>query len=278
MIKNNKVAIISIILLCFLAIGITLFMIAVINGNFKNINFYQKEASIIHEKSYVIDDLEKIKVSSTSSDIRIQESASDEIKVVVYGQDNDEATSMKENGILTISKKDRSYICFGFCFSNKEEIIIYIPKHLDINLELITTSGDIEVVSFPNLNVNAKSTSGDIQIKSINTSVMETTSGDVKLNSTSISNIKTTSGDISIENITDSIELETKSGDIKISDFNIKNNSNIKTTSGEVTIKNLSDSYIETHTTSGDVTIKENNRYAENTLTINTTSGDIRIK
>lgn len=98
-----------------------------------------------------------------------------------------------------------------------------------------------------------------------------TRSGDIKSSinlDESLINIKTNSGDVILKNTTD-LSIVTTSGDILIEKAN---KAKLNTTSGDIVI-NGEISNLDTKTTSGDVLINKIN----NQLNMNTTSGDINV-
>lgn len=275
--KGKTASITLIIILTILVILITGLMIFLIKEENNYLN-YTKENKIIYKKSYNFSTIEKIDIKSTSSDIEVKTSENDEIKIIIYGKNKEEATSKIENNILNINKNTKRDICFGWCFGEEDKIILYLPKQIKSKLEIKNQSGDIWLEEFEKLDLIINNKSGDIKIDRINNLDIASISGDISIQKVFTTKIKSTSGEIAITNILSQANLETNSGDINITNFKIKANSNINSKSGDIFISNIEDAYISPHTSSGDVRIKESNRYSKYTLDIHTISGDITVR
>lgn len=278
--KNNRIKVLTIILLVVLAVGITGLMVVALLENKNGFSYFNltKESKIILEKNYTETTLTKISIETNSADVKVVKTTTPEIKVLFYGDEQDDVKSEISENELTISHFPKNRFCFGFCGWKEEEIIIYLPENQNNNLEIKTISGDIEVQSFERLKSEIKTTSGDIHLEELEDVVINTTSGDVEIDSLKVAEVNTVSGEISIKNVTSSINLKTTSGDIELGYLNCEADSKIKSTSGDVTIKGLNNTYVETKTISGDIQMDKNERTAPNVLTIETTSGDIKIK
>lgn len=276
---NNKTS--KYILVCFLtflALGVTGFMIGLLSGKLDFFHFdIQSESTKIKEETFEYTNLDTIKINSTSSDISIKKATDNQIKVEIYGKENSNPKIEMQNNNLSIATNNMNSICFGFCF-RESKIILYVPENIESKLEMNTTSGNILVENFNLLDIKANTTSGDIKLGASKNTVVSSTSGDIDIESTNNTNLKTTSGDITVNIINGELDIESTSGKVKIDVLTINTNSKIKTISGDVRINSLTNGYVDANTISGDVSIKDNNRFADYTLTIKTTSGDIHIK
>lgn len=272
--KNKSITILFIFILAIMAIAIILLLVFLLFG--KGESFFNNNLnSTLLLNEYYNEKIETIHIESISSDVTLKETEESQIHVEIYGKEKEVVESKLENEILNISKKGKMF-CFGFCFF-KEEIIVYVPKDVVLNIEIKTTSGDIEMNSIKGNDVNLNSTSGDLKLGEVNRAELYSTSGDIVLEKANITNAKTTSGDIFLNNIEKQVEAVSVSGNVKIGSLYIESNSKIKTTSGDVSIEKMGDVYIETSTVSGDIHISNNNRYSATTLNIKTTSGDIYV-
>ncbi len=279
--KNNRLVIIYIIFLVIIAIAITGFMIGLLTNRekidlFKNFN--NREVKTILDVSYEISDFEKINVDTKSSDIKIKHSKDNKVRVVIYGNDYSIVDSKIDSGSLNISKYSKREYCIGFCFYDDKDIIIYLPSDIKSSLNINSNSGDVEVDTFKNLDINVDVKSGDVEVKEVFKGNITTKSGDVEVLSINDSIIKTISGDIEVKNVTGKIDYYTKSGDIELGRFDILENSVINTLSGSVYISNIGSCYIEAKSLSGDINVKHSDRFSKIVLAVNTSSGDIDIK
>lgn len=272
---KNKGTYFLVTLLSIMAIVVIIVLVFLLSGNGGTIfNMYKNSSTLLLEKNYK-EPIKDINIESITANVTIKEAQDNQIRVEIYGSEKQNASSTLENETLTISLKNKSF-CFGFCFI-KDEVVLYLPKEIQANLKIKTTSGDMYVESFL-VNVDLKSTSGDIKIGEVNKATLSTVSGDISLQKGTDINVTTTSGEIQIQEGNKKIEAKSVSGDIRIDSLLISENSTIKTTSGDVDVKEINDAYIETNTVSGDVEISNNNRFSNTTLKIKTTSGDIHIK
>lgn len=239
---------------------------------------FKKEQNIIYEETYSVSELEQINIDVKSTDITVKPSPDDAIHITIYGEKEEEATSILENNQLTIIKNSKNHFCFGFCFTNNNEIVLSVPIEMSTNLNFKTTSGDIWINDLKNVILNSETSSGDIEFGTVKNAYLKTQSGDVEGKNIETAIIHTSSGDIHLANIVGQVDLKTSSGDMKLDTFQILESSSIQTSSGDVTISHITDCYINTKTRSGDTYIKENNRFSEIELQIETSSGDIYIK
>lgn len=278
---KKKSNIILLIILTFLAIFITTIMIYfLINKDIKNSFFkinYNNKKNLIYNKIYEENDLDKINIDVSTTDIFIKSTEDNKIKLEVFGEKDDKVNSKISNNILNISKTSKSDFCIGFCFHNSDEIVLYFPKNLVSNLNINSEYGDILVEDFENINAQIETETGDITFGNLNDAYIETESGDVKIKSLKNGEINTETGDIIVTDVLNKIDIESETGDIKIKNCNIKENSKIEVDTGDVTIIKINDIYIDTKTDTGEVNIKKNNRYSKIEMKIETDSGDIKV-
>lgn len=288
--KNKALILINIIILSIIIVALICFMIW---GSFGNFNFWNFKNELISTSTYNVNEIKSITSNLKSFDLEIEESHTNEIIVEIYGdkKNQDDLKITTSSNTLDLKQVGSSF-CIGFCSTGK--IIVYVPNNLDVNLDLYSSSGDIDI--FPdiiNRNVKTittsgditlnylisgtiKSTSGEIKITNINEGNISTTSGDINIGSINNGTIKSTSGEVYIDNLTSGAEIKTTSGDIEINRFTINENTNITSTSGEVDIYLLNEAFIEASTKSGDRNIKKSR--GEYELNISTTSGDITVR
>lgn len=262
--KNKGIKITLIIILAIIVIALVNFMIyAIINRN----NDYSVKFSLIafgdntekiFEKEYEPEELDKINVDVSSSNVLIEKADVDKIKVTAYGEKDEKINETINNHELSITKSKTKVFIFAMLYWCDEKIIIQVPNDCDEEFNIQTSSGDIEV-----------GTVGESTIK--------TSSGKILVGEARRLQAEASSGEIEINRINEYCNLTISSGSIDVETLNITENSSINAKSGNVEIKNKNDIYIETETNSGDVDVKNNNRMAESVLKITTTSGSIRI-
>lgn len=266
--NTNLILIIILSVVCVLLLG---FMLLVMFGN-KVFNV-DNDYKIILDDKIAINTINKIDIDVKNYDVIIKESKDEYLYVKAYG--NDKSFIVENNNTYSLKQATNVNIFFDFSFKEKA-LTLEIPKsyindiniksisgdisinmNLDSNLKLKTTSGDIKVDQA--LNIDVTSTSGEIEIDNAKDTIVSTVSGDVEINKAIIKQINTTSGEVEID------------------DAQVINKASIKTVSGDVKIKKLNDCYVEFKTTSGDQSIINTNRMSNNTLIVETVSGDLNV-
>lgn len=264
--KNNRGLLITLITLLSIVIVILVaFLVLILSdkvkwpSNFSFVHTFSSDAKIIYNEKYDMSSINDLKISAMSSDITFVESNDNYIGVKVYGNKKENLDVNQNNNSLSINY-ERHNICIGFCFDNTS-ITISIPKSYNGNIKINNKSGDIELIDLENATMNLESVSGSISVgKVLNLST------------------NTVSGDIDINGVGNNIKASTTSGDIKIRDLKILNNSSLYSVSGDIEVAKTNDIYVETNTVSGDVNIRNNNRLAKTELKIETVSGDIDVE
>ena len=145
-------------------------------------------------------------------------------------------------------------------------------------MQLKTHSGNVWIGEFAYISVALETDSGDIEIDTVKKADLRTQSGDIRGKSMESVIAQTDSGDIDITHVTKDVDLSTSSGDIDMKKFEIFKNSHIQSNSGDVFISDITDCYLYVKTKNGDIQIKENNRFSELELQIETNSGDITVR
>lgn len=286
--ENRGLIIINIVLLCVVVVALVTFM-------FWGLNFeFDTKQELLKREVFSLEDVKEIVSEFRDYDILIEKGNINEIKVELYGSEKnkDKVNLELNNGKLELEQSG-SFVCFGFCYSNNIAKI-YVPDDFDKEVNLVSTSGDIDVkVNLEDDKVNLKttsgdiyaeyiyegkvySTSGDIDIKKANKIVASSTSGEVEIGSASVADIKTTSGDILVRTLESSGDIKSTSGDITINNFNIKGDTVVEAISGDINISLINDAIVSASTVSGDKHIKE--MTGEYNLNLKTVSGDIVVR
>lgn len=289
-----------IIILSLIVIALVNFMIFAIinkdkgfNVDFSLISFGDNTEKIF-EKEYNPEEIDRIKVDVSSSNVKIEKADVDKIKVTAYGEKNERIVEAINEKELSISKENTKVFIFAMFYWCNEEIIIQVPNECDEEFNIHTSSGDImapnlesNIITFEassgkiecgNINNGSfKSSSGDITIGSGNEVTLQTSSGNIKAGDFNKLSAEASSGDIEINRIEEYCNLKTSSGNIDIEALNIIENSSIDAKSGNVDINGKNDIYVETETGSGNDNVNTNNRKSDIVLKITTTSGNINV-
>ncbi len=241
--------------------------------------------SINREELFGLEDIHRINVNTVSSNINFLKEDRDDIKVVFNGHMASSANTdlpimitEKTGNTLDVRIKYPSGINFGVSSLNIN-IDIFLPEDFSRNIDIKTTSGNVNVDELD-----------------INTLYFNTVSGSLRAEKlyTEQSTTDTTSGNIKINNFKGSLDHKSISGDLNVIYTEFHNDIKIKTTSGdnEIRLPEDSDFYLSTKSVSGDINCefpltlegkidKKNiiGRVGEgiNNISASTVSGDVSI-
>ena len=292
--KNKKWIIISIILLSIIMVALSIFFVGLLQNDFKFKGFrigLQSSDELVLDKTYE-EKFDNIVIDANTSEIFIKESATENIKTVIYGEKDytDVATS---NETLNIQIKGKK--CIGFCFNQKiAKVEIYLPKEYVGNIEIKNDYGNIFIDEFLNANidieadcgdvlihggniVNVSNNYGDIEIREANVLTINEDCGDVIISKTNDVTVKNSYGDIKIESVANYLYLENDCGDIELNNINLNKDSYIKNDFGDIEIGNTNELFIDAKTDLGKVKIKNNYNNYDITLKIENDCGDIVV-
>ena len=294
--KSSKIILIVILsILAIILINLLIFLL--INNKRTNTKLFNIGSTLIYQNEFNLEEINNINISLESENIEFrQNNESNKIEITAYGIEGEKLKADLKNGELNISKEN-NVLCF-FCFDLNKKVIVNLPNEYDKKITLKTSSGNVDLknVNTKKSNIEMQTTSGDINVINANNAILKSTSGDIKIDECSIgyisttsgkidigqineANLESTSGDIKVENIKEKCNIKATSGKIKVNDSTINQNSGITSVSGDITIVNKDDIYYDTETVSGDVKIeKNNNRKSDIELKLKTTSGNINIK
>ena len=246
--------------------------------NFK-FNFKAREQQVKEAKSSM-QGINKVKIIAKSEDIIIHETAEEMLRMVAT-TDEENTVELLEDGDTIIIEGSKEPIQIQFGMVQNEKIDIYLPKNYNKSLEIVSTSGDVEIQNALTLEqFDCKQTSGDIEVlesMEINSIKINSTSGDVEFNRpvrTKEITVHSTSGTLNMQEInTNQYDLSTTSGDLRIG--SLVGQGSIGSSSGDigVSIESL-DGIVDVSSSSGSINLnlKDNlNRYLE----ASTSSGDI---
>lgn len=228
-------------------------------------NFSIAVEQIDDSKTFETEDINKITMNITSTDINIIPSEDEYIKVHFYG----EVSTNRNRDIPSL-----------VAYKSGDELRIEIikPKTVFIGINIWRTKLDIYIPedSLELLDIDA--VSSDIEVSDLKVDKFEYTgvSGDLKGETIFAENIKvnTTSGDINIDSYTGDLNIHVISGDLVFKDGSLNDDIDLTSISGDIYIEQEDPSSMNINTTSGDIGIK----ISENAgfyLKANTVSGEI---
>lgn len=308
---NRNLKIIRIVMWSLVALGLTAILILGItnsngiNGVFHFTNIIDPNIAVQKDESLEIKGVNKIIVDFSSSDIIVKATDEENMRIIQKSnktlKDDEKFQVIQGNNQITIEKEKFGNLSNTWSFGNFKEVIeIYLPKNYNSDLDIETSSGDINFDSDIILsNANFSASSGDIlskynlQIKDFN---IVTSSGDISIETltTSTYKIKATSGDIKINSLSGSGQVDTSSGDIKVQYKDIEDYSEVTATSGDVklTIQKGMSLEFKGKCSSGDINSNLDLNYKDEDhheatanigngpykkINVNTSSGDISI-
>lgn len=259
--KNNGLIITAIILLSIVVFLLVMFLVMCLTGriSFRGIMFGigSKSTNVIYDNQFKLEDIKNIEIREDAGDIIIKEASEDYIKVVLYGDDSNDAKVDLNNGKLDIDNTHKRTRIFG---GRKNEIIIYMPSSYSNEIKVKNDYGNCEITDLENATVDIDCDAGNVEI------------GKIK-NAT----IKCDYGNIEAKEILNKCEIKANCGNIKIDRIYIQENSSIKADLGNVDINNTNDIYIEADVDLGKTNINNNNRNSNITLKIDCDCGNITI-
>lgn len=258
---KNKGVIITMIILLIIIVAILIAILCLgISGKISFMGFIRaKSKNIIYDEKYETEKIEKISIKSSAGDIKFEESNDKEIRVVVYGEKENQINVEQNGNTLKVESIQKSHI-FGFNI-RLNDIIIYLPKEYEKQIEIDCDLGDIEITSLENASVKIEQNCGDINLGKIKNVEIENDLGTTE-----------------IEEVLNSLNIKSNCGDIKINKVTLLENSKIENDLGDVKIGETNDIYIDAHCDLGDEKIKNNTRQAEVTLKIDVDCGDIKVE
>ena len=264
--KNKGLIITLIIILLIIITGLIAFLYLILSGKFnfklgfKNLG--TKSSNIIFDNNYELDSIDNLEILSTAGNINFKESTDGKIRVVAYGQNNDDLKVSLEENKLNVDYSEYKNVSIGFNFNfNINDIIIDIPKDYSKEINIDADYGNIEIIDLENATINIKQDCGNVKLGKVKNISIENNYGDVEM----------------VE-ILNKFTIESDCGNIKIDKVQIAEDSYIKSDYGDVRIKETNDIYIDAKTDLGDVKINTNNRHSEITLKIEGDCGDIKVE
>lgn len=263
--KNKGLIMALIILFSIIIFFLVMFLVMCLKGgtNFENGIFstHTKSTNIIYDNQFKLEDIKDIDIKQDAGDIIIKESENDSIKVVLYGESEENAQVELNDGKLSVDNthKRRSFIFFDFGVI-KNDIIIYVPYSYSNNIKINNDYGECKITDLENTTVNIDCDCGNVELGKIKNAI-----------------VKCDYGNIEINEIMNKCDIKADCGNIKIDKVSIKEDSSIKADFGNVDINSTNDIYIDADVDLGKTNINKNNRNAEITLKINCDCGNVDI-
>lgn len=271
--KNKGIKIVLIIILAILVIALVNFMIyAIINrDNDYSVKFsliaFGDNTEKIFEKEYEPEELDRINVDVSSSNVLIEKADVDKIKVTAYGEKDEKINETINNNELSITKSNTKVFIFAMFYWCDEKIIIQVPNDCEQEFNIHTSSGDIAAPNLENNVINLESSSGKIECGNINNGNFKSSSGDITVGNGNEITIQTSSGSIKAGDF-NKLSAEASSGDVEVGKVG---ESTIKTSSGKILVESAK--RLQAEASSGEIDINTIEEYCN----LVTSSGSIEI-
>lgn len=240
-----------------------------------------------------------ISVEGSSVDIEIIPEDREDISVVLHTYERGPRLKVSSGKTVHIEAKSPRAFNISFSMNYAPRLTIYVPEDYAKDLEIDSSSGDLEIKELNLEELNMELSSGDIQIRKVtfNEGSIESSSGDITLDDVTCDkvNVHSSSGDLKIDDFTGELEGNTSSGDVRIAYKEFNNNLDYSTQSGDITVdfnNNPVDAAFDLDCSSGDVSMNfdldETDREKENQVKgtngegtydvkIHASSGDITV-
>ncbi|MDE5917327.1 MAG: DUF4097 domain-containing protein [Oscillospiraceae bacterium] len=228
----------------------------------------------------VSEDFSKISIDVTTADIVLASSDNENCKVVCYEQKKLKHSIAVKDDTLIIDTIDtrKWYDYLGIAFENMK-MTVYLPQDKYTSLLINTATGDVEIpknFTFENIDVTSATADAFCYASASDTIKIETDTGDIKVDTISAKNINlfTATGNINMNTVTSEglVYAETDTGKIKSTDMNCKSFSADSHT-GNIILNNViaSDNFTIESST-GDVKF---DRSDASTISVKSNTGDI---
>lgn len=199
--------------------------------------------SLSSQKSFPVEGVEKITISTMSGEIIVEESDDDRLKVILdgkaYRNSSIKLDAVQRGNTIQVEIKRRKIGFFPFSLSPHNVVLkVYLPPDYSHNLILSSVSGKIRVKELNARELTVKTTSGKIEVKQFTAEKVKlsSTSGDIDVEEMYAREIiaKGTSANVKLKRVTGEVTATTVSGDLKIEYEEFGSPLTARTTSGDV--------------------------------------------
>lgn len=251
------------IALCFLAIGMVLYIAAIrATGQFGYNPGELDTVGTVTQTEFVEEFFHSIHITDVECDIHILPAEDGRVSVVYTDTDLYRHELQVRDGTLVITAKNTGSFWGQFFVIDtiEQEVTVYLPfSDLD-ELRLETVSGEVHIApSFSVRTLSASSTSGNVEAscpvsETLNASSV---SGNIHLSDTRPQsvNCSTTSGNISLERAeAANLFIDTVSGEVFLSEVTIAEFTDLSSVSGGIHLNHMDSSTLTASTVSGSIT------------------------
>lgn len=262
--KNKGLIITLIVLLSVIVVLLIAFLVLNISRNFsfaKGIfNFEYKSSEIIYEKKFELADIRNIEIKQDAGDIIFRETSDEEIKVVVYGDNEDSVNIDVNNNKLYINYKHKPrFFIFSFGIT-KDDIIVYLPSNYSDRIKVNNDLGNCIIADFENAILD-----------------IDTDAGNVEIEKAKDITVKCDLGNVTVGEVLNKCDIKVDCGNLEIDKLSIKEDSSMKVNLGNVDINKTENIYIDADVELGKADIENNDRNSNITLKIDCDCGNVKV-
>lgn len=294
--KNRALLIVLIVILSITSVLLLGGMIFLLNNNTNKGRLFNFRLSNVSQKLVVDEEyennFERILIDAKASDINIKRTSGERVRVVVYGEGKDTFVNTNSGDLIVQSKRKA---CTFFCLARTiDKIIIYLPSDFTKKVKITNNYGDIEIDKFNEANfeiesdfgdvdilgaqnINVRSDFGDIEILEAKDVFINSSAGDIDIDTVEALQVQNDFGDIDVKRISNSLKLESDSGDITLKDVILKKSSSIKNGYGDIEINYIRDVNVNADTGLGDEKVRNSDSQSNIYLNIENGCGDIFV-
>lgn len=255
-----------ILLLVIIVGGLIAFLVLCLNGNInlKSVFIHwggKKSENLIYEQNYNVDDIKLINVNQDAGDIIIENTEENNIKVEVYGENqNDVEVSLNNNELYINYVGENNKVWFFNFGSTYGDIKIYIPSSYSEKIKINNDAGEVIIKNLENAEADIDCDAGNVEIDRIKNAI-----------------IKCDAGNVEIDYILNKCNIKVDAGNLRINNVQLAEDSSIKASMGNVRIKNINDIHVEGHVSMGNCRINNNNTNSSIKLYIEASMGNIEV-
>ncbi len=270
--------VISVILI---VVGLVIGFIALASSGFD----LSKSEKIITESFTVTDDIKSVEIDTGSAGLDVIIRKGEEVSArldIVRKEVHSVEYSVSEGKLIVNANKAKNFLYNIFNFAEKTGLTLTLPEKIYESFTVNTSSGDIRLSGFDlSGELNLDTSSGDINLANVSAASLSVSvaSGDVKINRFMTKgdvSIHATSGDVSLDGIgAKALTISGSSSEVDVNKATLES-VNIDTSAGDI---ELNETYttgaVKIDTTAGEIDIERSNFAGK--LTIKSTSGDIHV-
>lgn len=257
---RNKVPIIfAIILLSVIIFCLVMFLVVYLNGGTIEMFGIGSRNNVILDRTFELGNIKDIEIKQNAGNIIFKETTDDKIRVEAYGKNENDVQANINGDRLVIDYTIRRFVFFGLG-NIKNDIIIYMPTSYSNEITIQNDLGNCEIIDLPNATLDIDCNAGNVEVGKVRNA-----------------NIKCDLGKVKIDEVLNKCNIEVDSGDVKITNVAINEDSKIKCDLGNIDIKEINDIYIDAKVDLGKTDVNGSNRNANVTLKLECDCGNISV-